>query len=180
MLIRERVQSRSVSHDAPDRTDMLCTLDVGQQRVAAADQVARVFQAWRFGARALVKRRLHDAGGNDPAVIEIEELRNDTASTLVQLLRRLPLGDEHQDARPRPRPHRAVFERARSRGAVLALTSLANGYVSLVIRVGVSNQKATDSRGEDVVEMTEMNVVGVPRVEEVLYCQRREAPGIGI
>jgi hypothetical protein len=50
----------------------------------------------------------------------------------------------------------------------------------VVIRVAVANQKATDCRGEDVVEVTEVNVVRVPCVEEVLHRERREAPGIGI
>jgi hypothetical protein len=83
VLIREGVQSRAIGHETPDGTDMLCALDVGQERVAAADHVTRVFEAWRFRAWALIERRLDDTGGNDSAVVQVEELRNNAAATLA-------------------------------------------------------------------------------------------------
>jgi len=123
VLIRERVQTSAVGHETPDGTDVLRTLDVGQQRVAAADQVTRVSEDWRCRASTLKERGLDDAGWNDPPVIQ------------------------------------------------LALTPLANGYASLVIRIGVANKKAPDRRREDIVEMTEVNVVRIAGVEEILHRQ---------
>jgi hypothetical protein len=167
VTVGEQVARVAVGHDAARRGLALQALVADDQAEAAAR--ARGGPRPSRGARRgrwlrLGRRDLHDADRHGAAVGQVERAGQQVAT---EVLRRLPLADERQHARPRIGPDLAVGQ-----APWPAVRDVAHGIVlALGPRVVGADQVEPDRGADDVGAVGQVPVVLGAGVEQVAHRQ---------
>ena len=164
VAVRDGVGAIPIANQAPDRSDVLLTLDVGQDGIPTPEQLARKGQPIEAGTWWLALRRLDDTHRRHPSVRQVQEGRHGFARMPREFPLWLPVPDEDQHARPRPRLDCRVQQRPRLPHPSGDLTP-GRGRV----RIGNANKVAANRRGDDVLLDHQMSVVCLARLQQVPY-----------
>lgn len=90
-----------------------------------------------------------------------------------------PLPDEDQDAGPGPGLNDRVLQPARAELAAGA-GGLLRGLEMLPVGVGGANPVQADRRGDHIGRMAQLEMAGLPAIQQILDRERRVVPRIGI
>ena len=169
VLVRERVDLIAVAHQAGRGGEPFGSLHLGQERIAPAQQTRRK------GYLAHRRRRrgglldLHDAGWNYASVGQVQPRRNDAVDVPGHLCRWDPSPHEHQHARPGPPLDRGIAQRP------LAIRPARPLCVDLLlVRIALADEVPPDGGPDHVIEVHQMDVVGLARLEQVSNRDRAE------
>ena len=152
---------------------MRAPLHLARQEVTTADEGPGERELLGTARRSALLRNLNDAGGNDPPVGQIERAGNHLIRRdRVGKRRRIdPVPDKHEHAGPGPGPDDRVIQRPRIRRMLVVFWRL-DVRRMFVVPVSLSDPVAANRRGDDVFQVREMDVVRVPRVQEIADRQR--------